>query len=88
MAMGHGSFIAWSFTDGLAMFNEHLWWPGWRNDVRPLPGDQGIAVYPFPFTAERSNLAQVSRRPAPIAELVALWDDLARQVRRKPKTPR
>lgn len=88
MEMGHGSFIAWSFTDGLAMFNEHLRWPGWRNDVRPLPGDQGIAVYPFPFTAEGSNLAQVSRRPAPIAELVALWDDLARQVRRKPKTPR
>ncbi len=44
MEMGHGSFIAWSFTDGLAMFNEHLRWPGWRNDVRPLPGDQGIAV--------------------------------------------
>lgn len=80
MEMGHHEFVAWSFTDRLARFNEHLRWDGWEREVAAVRLDQGIAVHPFPFTAEGQDLNQVARRPAPISELLALWEQLSADV--------
>jgi hypothetical protein len=80
MEMGHHDFVAWCFTDRLAQFNEHLRWDGWETEVAALRLDEGIAVYPFPFTAEGQDLGQVTRRPAPISELLTIWEQLAAQV--------
>jgi len=80
MEMGHLDFVTWSFSDRLGQFNEHLRWDGWQDEVADLRLDQGIAVYPFPFTTQGQNLAEVSRRPAPIGELLTIWEHLAAQV--------
>jgi hypothetical protein len=80
LGMGHGDFIAWCLTGRLAEFATDLRWTGWEAEVATLDLDQGISVYPFPFTVEGRDLNKVSRRPVPIAELLALWDDLAAQI--------
>lgn len=82
--MGHLDFVMWSFSDGLERFNQPLRWNGWEQEVAVLDLDQGISVYPFPFTAEGQDLAKVSRRPAPIAELLLIWEHLADQVKGAP----
>ena len=84
MEMGHLDFVMWSFTERLGQFNEHLRWEGWEQEVDALALDQGISVYPFPFTEEGQNLATVSRRPVPITELLTLWEQLAEQLRDVP----
>lgn len=66
--MGHLDFVLWSFSDRLARFNEHLRWAGWEHEVAALELDQGISLFPFPITAAGHDLAQVSRRPVPIAD--------------------
>ena len=80
MEMGYGSFVAWSMTNRLAMFNEHLRWPGWENEARALGHDQGLSMFPFPFTREGRDLSIVSRRPVAISELLTFWEHLAQQM--------
>jgi hypothetical protein len=79
MEMGHGDFVSWSFTDRLEQFSANLRWPGWQ-EVAAVRLDQGISVFPFPFTSEGHDLALVSRRPVPIEELLDLWEHLAEQL--------
>jgi hypothetical protein len=81
MEMGHLDFVRWSCTDRFGVFNEHLRWDGWEREVAALDLDQGIAVYPFPFTEEGQDLATVSRQPAAIAELLTIWEHLAQQLK-------
>lgn len=40
---------------------------------------------PPPFTTQGSDLSKVSRRPIPIAELMAYWEDVAEQLRDVPE---
>ena len=84
MGMGHSDFVMWSFSNGLERFNLHLRWDGWEQEVAILDLDQGISVYPFPFTAEGKDLAKVLRRPAPIAELLLIWEHVAEPVKGMP----
>lgn len=80
LEMGHGDFVGWAMTDQLAVFYEGLRWPGWEQEVGELEPSEGLSVYPFPFTREGRSLSLVSRRVAPIRELVVLWAGLAAQV--------
>jgi hypothetical protein len=80
MGMGHGAFVAWAMTEQLALFNEHLRWPGWEREVEALGNDQGLSLYPFPFTAEGQDLAGVSRTPVPIDELFTVYEDFEQQL--------
>jgi hypothetical protein len=80
MEMGHLDFVLWSLTDRLARFNEHLRWEGWEREVAALHLDQGVGVFPYPFTAEGHDLSAVTRRPTAIGELLALWEQLATQL--------
>jgi hypothetical protein len=81
MEMGHLDFVIWSMSGRLEEFSENLRWPGWEAEVAALSLDQGISVFPFPFTAEGHDLAMASRRPVPIAELLTLWEHLAEQLK-------
>src|SRR5262249_12873201 len=72
--MGHLDLVLWSMWDRLEPFNAHLRWPGWQEEIAELGPDEGISVFPFPFTAEGQDLATVSRRKAPIAELLTIWE--------------
>ena len=84
LEMKFSEFVLWSLTDRLAMFYEHLRWPGWEAEIASLALDQGLSLVPPPFTAEGGDLSKVSRRPIPIAELMSYWEDVAQQLKDVP----
>ncbi|MEM9191844.1 MAG: DUF2625 family protein, partial [Myxococcota bacterium] len=46
--LGYSDWLGWLFQGDLATYYENVRWPAWRDDVRGLPGDQGVHIYP-PF---------------------------------------
>lgn len=74
LGMAYSSFLQWLFSPDLAEWSAELRWPGWREEVEGLPGDQAILFYPFLFTREGS-IESSERRPVPIGELYALYVD-------------
>jgi hypothetical protein len=77
--LGHGDFVH-AFINGAATgFYADLRWSGWTEDVAALALDQGLSLWPPPFTVEGKDLASVSRRPVPFVELLGFYDDAARQ---------
>lgn len=78
LEIGHSQLVVGALNGGLADFYASLRWPGWEDEVSALALDQGLSLVPPPFTAEGKDLAQVSRRPVPHAELLARYPDLAR----------
>jgi hypothetical protein len=84
LEMKFSEFVLWSLTDRLAMFYEHLRWPGWEAEIASLPLDQGLSLVPPPFTTEGRDLSKVSRRPIPIVELMSYWEDVAQQLKDVP----
>lgn len=77
MGMGHGEFVDWAVSSSLETFTEHLRWPGWEDEVAPLGAADAISLYPFPFTREGRDLAEVKRRVVPWRELARLYADIA-----------
>ncbi len=63
------TWLDWLLTGDLDGFYDDLRRPGWPDDVTPLPGDQGIHLWPRPWNAEGHDPARVSRRAVPINEL-------------------
>jgi hypothetical protein len=84
LEMKFSEFVLWSLTDRLAMFYEHLRWPGWEEEIASLALDQGLSLVPPPFTTEGSDLSKVSRRPIPISELMSYLEDVAQQLKDLP----
>lgn len=83
--MGHSDFVAWALTGDTASFYADLRWTGWQRESAALSLEQGIHVYPPPFTREsRDGSVVVSRRPVPMMELLEMHPDLAMQVRDVP----
>lgn len=73
LGLGHAAYVDAAVTGRLADAFDELRWPGWEAEVAALRPDQGLSLYPPPFTAEGKDLSQVSRRPVPIAELLELY---------------
>jgi hypothetical protein len=88
MGDGHAAFIRWALSDGLGEFYATSRWPGWREDIAPLAPSLGLSVYPPPFTAEGQDLARASRRPVPLLELRAFYEDMAVQLNAHPTDTR
>lgn len=84
IGMGHGEFLTAMIGGGVTDFYEALRWPGWQDEVGPLPLDHGLAVHPFLFTQEGHDIAHASRRPIPLLELVDQYAELARQLAQVP----
>lgn len=78
--LGHHAFVARMVSGAVTDFYAELRWPGWEQEVGALTVDQGLSLYPPPFTAEGKDLATVTRRPVPIGELFGYYDDAARQL--------
>jgi hypothetical protein len=74
---GHTAFIEWVLNTGVTEFYRELRWPGWEAEVSALSLDEGISVYPFPFTAEGRNIATAARKAVPFQELLDLNEHLA-----------
>jgi hypothetical protein len=80
LGVGHSGFVAAAVSGQLAAFYEGLRWPGWEAECRALNEGQGLSAYPPPFTKEGKNWSSVSRRAAPLTEVVRLSFEYGRQV--------
>jgi hypothetical protein len=81
---GHSAFVRWALSGGTTDFYASLRWPGWKDEVATLALDQGLSIYPPPFTAQGQDLATASRKPAPLSELHRFYDDMATQTAELP----
>lgn len=79
---GHSAFVTWALSGGLTEFYPDLRWAGWENETKNLGLDQGISIYPPPFTAEGRDVGAAARRPVPHRELLEFYADMARQLDR------
>lgn len=69
--LGYFAWLQWCLAGDLAGYYAQLRWPGWEDEVAALAWDQGLSLYPPPWTVEGRDPALVSRRPVPLLEL---WD--------------
>lgn len=80
---GHSAMVEFLLSDGLADFYAGLRWPGWEADTEAVAIDRGLTAYPFAWSAEGKG-PDVSRRPAPMAEVVGVAEHVANQLRGHP----
>jgi hypothetical protein len=76
----HSGWLEWFLSGGLAEFYASLRWPGWEAEVAATTGQQGIAVFPPPFTEQGRDLASASRRVVPFDEILGMNEEFAWQV--------
>jgi Protein of unknown function DUF2625 len=80
LEMGHGAFLEWIFAGGLSEFCRELRWSGWEKEIEEVGLDEGLACFPFLFSAEGRDVTQTTRTVVPFDEILLLHDDLARQL--------
>ncbi|WFE54747.1 DUF2625 family protein [Micromonospora sp. WMMD1155] len=80
LELGYGDWLEAMLTGALTGFYEGLRWPGWEAEVANVALDQGISALPTPWTREGKDLSAVSRKLIPLAELVSVHQDAARQL--------
>jgi hypothetical protein len=81
LELGYADWLHAKLAGAANQFYDTLRWPGWQADVAALRLDQGIFTFPPPWTVEGKDHSQVSRKPVPLAGLISLHDDTARQLR-------
>ena len=80
---GHSAIVEFLLSGGVAEFYADLRWPGWEADSEGLAVDQGLSAYPFAWSREGRG-PNVSRRAAPLHEIIAVAEEAARQLRGYP----
>ena len=73
---GYAEFLQWCLRGDLAKYYETFRWPGWREEIATVSGDQAISFHPF-LSAAGPPTAQRSRRPCSLAEIYRLHVDAA-----------
>jgi len=68
---GYSDFLGWCFRGDLEMYYETMRWPGWREEMQDLKGDQAFGIYPF-LSVEGPPIRERRRRPVDIAEIYEL----------------
>lgn len=69
---GYSRWLRWLFEGDLEAFYENARWPGWKEEIRALRGDQGLHIYPWLF-AQGPGPGERSRKAVPLDELWALY---------------
>lgn len=77
---GHSAFVSWALSGGTSDFYESLRWEGWEPEVEALAPDQGLSLWPPPFTQEGRDPAHAARTAVPLSELHHFYVDMAGQV--------
>ena len=80
LELGHAAFVTRMLAGATASFYESLRWPGWQDDIATLQPRRGLSLYPHPFTAEGKDVGSASKRAVPMAELLAMHNDVAIQL--------
>jgi hypothetical protein len=75
---GYSDFVAWAMAGDLDQFYENARWPEWKEDIRAMSLDQGMSIHP-PLWSKEYETEEVSRKPVPMPELLALQLDFAAQ---------
>jgi hypothetical protein len=70
---GYSDFLSFCLGGDLDAYYGEYRWPGWRDDIATLGGDQIVSLYAPLWTAEGKVPAKSSRRPIPVAEAYALY---------------
>ncbi len=73
LSLGHGAFVQAFLSGATTKFYDSFRWPGWEEEVAQLQPDQGLSLFPPPSTREGQDLAMVTRRKVPIAELLDFY---------------
>ena len=81
--IGHSDFVAWA-PAGIDEFYADYRWPGWQDEIKAVPLDQGLSIYPPLFTKEGQDIAAASRRAISFRELVTFHRGVAAQVGGEP----
>lgn len=77
---GYAEWLDAMLSGALTRFYATMRWPGWEVEVSALAPDQGISVYPPPWSAEGQDLSAASRRAVPLLQIAAWHQDMARQL--------
>jgi hypothetical protein len=77
--LGYSDWLQWALAGDLAKFYETMRWKGWEKEVAALSGDQGVSIWPPPWTRE-GQTASPSRKAVPIRQLVDLEMETRRQL--------
>jgi Protein of unknown function DUF2625 len=80
LELGYGDWLQAMLAGALTPFSADLRWPGWETEVAGVGLDQGISSLPPLWTAEGKDPSVVSRKPIRLTELIAVHQDLARQL--------
>ena len=80
LGQGYADWLYAVLAGSLTGFYETLRWPGWEQEVALLTLDQGISVWPPPWSAEGNDVGAASRKAIPLAQLVAFYEDTAVQL--------
>lgn len=80
LGQGYADWLDVVLHGSLTRFYDNLRWPGWEAEVAAIGLDHGIHTWPPPWSAEGKDLSMVSRKPIPIGELIAYYQDTATQL--------
>ncbi|WP_189192788.1 DUF2625 family protein [Micromonospora fulviviridis] len=80
LEQGYADWLYAVLAGSLTRFYDTLRWSGWQAEVAALAPDQGLSVWPPPFTKEGKDLSVVSRKAVSLAEAVSFYQDAARQL--------
>lgn len=66
--LGYSDFLNWCFQGDLAHYYETMRWPGWRDDLRQITGDQAFNIFPF-LSCNGPPVGERTRTPISISEI-------------------
>ncbi len=67
--IGYTDFINFCLVADMDKYYSGLRWKNWKADVQKISTDQGISIYPFPWTKEGKDIENDSKKAVPIQEL-------------------
>lgn len=81
LELGHAEWVHAMLQSPLVdAFYQDLRWPGWQAECASLPANSGFSIFPFLWSKESRPIESTSRRSVPLAELIHMGFDLARQL--------
>jgi hypothetical protein len=83
--MGYSGFLEWLCTGDLARFYADLRWPAWEVEVSAASPEEGLHLYPPPFSNQGQPINRAQRRLVPMIELWEWYQEFARQLAALPE---
>jgi len=80
LKLGHAAFVDAMLSGAITDSYEAFRWPDWEQKVSRLTPSQGLAFYPFLFSAKGIDPARCQRSAVPMTELLYSHNAAARQL--------